>query len=65
MATDHKKAGDELKNLAAKKGALLPTSLSHKETSTFERLQKASGKDFDKLYASDMLNGLWRIETAQ
>jgi putative membrane protein len=55
MATDHKKANDELKDLAAKKGAILPTSMAHKETSTFERLQKATGKEFDKVYAADMV----------
>jgi putative membrane protein len=38
-----------------KKGALLPTTVSHHETSTVEHLQKLSGADFDKAYVSDML----------
>jgi len=55
MATDHQKANDELKQIVQKKGALIPTSLTHSETSTLERLQKLSGTEFDKAYISDMV----------
>jgi putative membrane protein len=55
MVTDHQKANDELKQIVQKKGALLPTTVSHHETSTVEHLQKLSGADFDKAYVSDML----------
>ena len=55
MVTDHQKANDELKQIVQKKGALLPTSVSHHETSTLEHLQKLSGAEFDKAYVSDMV----------
>jgi putative membrane protein len=40
-----------LKQLATQKGAMLPDQLSHKEQTEFDRMQKLSGKDFDKSYA--------------
>ena len=55
MVTDHSKANDELKSIASKKGATLPAELSHGERSDIEHLQKATGKDFDKDYASRMV----------
>jgi len=55
MVTDHQKANDELKQIVQKKGALIPTSLSHSETSTLDHLQKLSGAEFDKAYISDMV----------
>ena len=55
MATDHKKANDELKQIVAKKGATLPTTLSHHENSTIEKFQKATGADFDEDYAEAMV----------
>ena len=55
MVKDHSKAGDELKQIIARKGASIPTSMSHQERSTMDSLQKATGKDFDKAYAKDML----------
>ena len=55
MVNDHQKANDDLKQIVQKKGALIPTSLSHSETSTLEHLQKLSGADFDKTYISDMV----------
>ena len=54
MVTDHQKANDDLKQIVQKKGALIPTSLSHSETSTLEHLQKLSVADFDKAYISYM-----------
>jgi putative membrane protein len=55
MVTDHQKANDNLKQIVQKKGALVPTSLSHSETSRLDRLQKLSGAEFDKAYISDMV----------
>ena len=55
MVTDHTKANNELKQLAASKQAALPVELSRKERSDMDHLQKATGKDFDKAYASDMV----------
>jgi putative membrane protein len=55
MVTDHQKANDQLKQIVQRKGALVPTSLSHHETSRLDRLQKLSGADFDKAYISDMV----------
>lgn len=55
MVTDHSKANDELKQIATSKGATLPTEISRRENLTMEHLQKLSGADFDKAYASDML----------
>src|ERR1051326_144199 len=48
MVTDHNKANDELKQLVSQKGATLPATLTRRENSTLEDLQKLSGKDFDK-----------------
>jgi putative membrane protein len=56
MVTDHQKANDQLKHIVQQKGALVPTSLSHHETSRVDRLQKLSGAEFDKAYISDMVS---------
>jgi len=56
MISDHQKANDELKQIVQKKGALVPASLTHHETSRLEHLQKLSGADFDKAYMSDMVS---------
>ena len=54
MVTDHTKANDELKALAAKKSVVLPTDIgSHK--STMDDLSKLSGADFDKAYVKAMV----------
>ncbi|HVE57775.1 MAG TPA: DUF4142 domain-containing protein [Pyrinomonadaceae bacterium] len=55
MVTDHTKANDELKALAAKKSVVLPTDIgSHK--STVDDLSKLSGADFDKAYVDAMVD---------
>jgi putative membrane protein len=55
MVTDHSKANDELKSLAAQKGMVLPTDVDaeHKEKS--DKMSQKSGKDFDKAYMADMV----------
>lgn len=55
MITDHTKANDELKALAAKKSVTLPTDLgSHK--STLDDLNGKTGADFDKAYVEAMVD---------
>jgi putative membrane protein len=55
MVADHSKANDELKEIATRKGATLPTQLSYSERSTLEDLQKATGTEFDRIYAKAMV----------
>lgn len=55
MVTDHSKANDQLKELAAQKGIDLPREPSAKQKATKERLSKLSGDQFDKAYMSDMV----------
>lgn len=55
MIQDHSKAIAELKDIAMKKGATLPTQLTHGEENEWEHLQKLSGKQFDKAYAEYMV----------
>jgi len=54
MVSDHTKANNELRDLITKKGATLPTETSHHDKA-MERLEKASGADFDRMYAADMV----------
>jgi putative membrane protein len=55
MVTDHGKANDELKTLAASKNITLPTKLSAKNQATKDRLSKLSGSAFDHAYINDMV----------
>jgi putative membrane protein len=55
MVKDHQKANNELQDIVTKKGAAIPAEVSHGERSTIEHLQKLSGTDFDKAYASAMV----------
>lgn len=55
MVTDHNKLNNELKQIAAQKGATVPTSLSHHENSTIQHLEGVAGADFDKDYSKDMV----------
>ena len=55
MVTDHTKANDELKSLAAKKNVMLPIDLGgHK--STLDELNGKTGADFDKAYVEAMVD---------
>jgi len=51
LATDHSNANDELKAFASAHNLTLPTSLPKGLQAQLDKLQKASGKDFDKQYA--------------
>jgi putative membrane protein len=55
MVTDHSKANDELKQLAANKGITLPTEPGADEKKTEDALSTKSGKAFDKAYMTDMV----------
>ena len=55
MAEDHGKVNDELKSLASQKKVTLPTTLDAKHKSTYDRLSKLSGAEFDRAYMSEML----------
>ncbi len=55
MVTDHGKANDELKQLATNKGLSLPTDVDKEQKDTANKLEKKSGKDFDKSYIDEMV----------
>src|SRR5437588_7793769 len=55
MVTDHNKANDELKQIVSRKGAVLPATVSRKENSTLDDLQKTSVQDIDKKYVEHMV----------
>jgi putative membrane protein len=55
MVTDHGKANDELKTVAASKNITLPTKLNAKNQATKDRLSKLSGSAFDHAYINDMV----------
>jgi putative membrane protein len=58
MVTDHTKAGDQMKQLAATKNITLPANLNDASQKKLDNLnKKAAGKDFDKAYTDDMLDG--------
>lgn len=55
MVTDHSKANDELKALAAKKGWQLPTALDSSHRATLDDLRNRVGADFDREYVEEMV----------
>lgn len=55
MVTDHSKANDELKAVAAKKSVTLPTEVNAKQMEDMSKLQKLSGAEFDKEYVKMMV----------
>lgn len=52
MVSDHTKASDELKSLAAKKGVTLPSEMDKSQQSEQDKLAKLTGKKVDKEYAT-------------
>jgi len=54
MATDHQKAYDELKQLAAQKGVAVDTALDRGHQRVYDRLAKLSGAEFDRAYMKEM-----------
>jgi putative membrane protein len=55
MVDDHTKANDQLKQVASQKGVTVPDKLSAKDAATKARLEKLSGKAFDRAYMRDMV----------
>ena len=55
MVTDHGKAGQELEQIASRKGATLPTQPSAWHQKEIDRLGKLSGAEFDKTYVNLMV----------
>ena len=56
MVTDHSKANDELKALAASKNITLPTMLSEDHQKIVDDLSTKTGMDFDKAYMEEMVD---------
>lgn len=56
MITDHTKANAELKTLAAKKNAVIPTDLDSNHKDTLEDLQNLTGAEFDRAYVEAMVD---------
>jgi putative membrane protein len=55
MVDDHSKANDQLKQVASQKGVNVPDKLNAKDAATKARLEKLSGKAFDRAYMRDMV----------
>jgi putative membrane protein len=55
MVTDHSKAGEEVKALAATKSIPLPTAIDAKHQTEHDRLAAMSGAAFDKAYVDAMV----------
>jgi putative membrane protein len=55
MVTDHGKAGDNLKVIAAKHGVTLPAELNAENQAVVNRLRRLSGDAFDKAYITEMV----------
>ncbi|HTC62971.1 MAG TPA: DUF4142 domain-containing protein [Candidatus Saccharimonadales bacterium] len=55
MVTDHSKADDDLKTIGTEDKISLPTELSAKDQTAYDRLSKLSGEAFDRAYAQDMV----------
>jgi len=55
MMTDHGAAGKDLETLAKKKNFTLPTDIGSHQ-STFDKLSKMTGDDFDRAYVNAMVN---------
>jgi putative membrane protein len=55
MVEDHSKAGDKLKEAASRESITLPSDISAKDQTTYDRLAKLNGTSFDRAYARDMV----------
>jgi putative membrane protein len=56
MVDDHGKANDELRRLAAAKGATLPIALDDDKRDMLTKVSKLQGPKLDKQYAADMVD---------
>lgn len=55
MVTDHTKANEELKQVAAEEHLNFRQEISMKDKATKARLEKLSGEEFDRAYMKDMV----------
>jgi putative membrane protein len=55
MVADHGKAGAELNQIAARRGASLPAALTASQQKEVDRLAKLSSPEFDKVYVPMMV----------
>jgi putative membrane protein len=56
MATDHSQLGQKLQQLASNLGVTLPTDLKPEQQALVSRLEKLTGKAFDREYIKEMVN---------
>jgi putative membrane protein len=52
---DHQKASDQLKQIAAAHDVALPTEMTGEDKQAIQKLQKASGSEFDRVYMREMM----------
>jgi putative membrane protein len=57
LLDDHQKSNEELKTLAQKKGVTLPMTLPADMQANLDKLQKASGAEFDRMYMQQQQDG--------
>jgi putative membrane protein len=57
IVTDHTKANEELKGLAATKGVELSAVIDPKHADMFQSLEKSSGAEFDKEFLAAVVSG--------
>ena len=55
MVTEQTRAGDQLKQAAAREHVTLPTDLDAREQATYDKLSKLNGDAFDQAYAQEMV----------
>jgi putative membrane protein len=56
MVDDHSKANDQLKPIAQRENVPVPTQLTGKEKTLYDRLSKLSGAQFDRAYMRAMVD---------
>lgn len=56
MVNDHSKADDQLKAAASQSNMTVLSKMSAKDQELYNRLSKLSGSDFDREYATEMVN---------
>jgi len=52
---DHQRANDQLKAIAAQHDIALPTEPSSEDRQSLQKLQRASGAEFDRVYKSELM----------
>ena len=62
MVEDHTKANNELMDIATKKSITLPTEPDSSHQKMYRDLASMKGKDFDKDYVNDMVDGHEKVE---